>query len=136
MAANDEDCPRCGPGKYLPCANWRGACAGCGEFPWIKRGEEAHMPPTECQHRSHHRVDAEVVYMADSGRFALDVRLYCADCDLPFRFIGLPAGVDLNGAAVSVDATEARLAVAPRGEVISALEGGQPSGFSVRRMLP
>lgn len=65
-------------------------------------------------------------------RYAADVRINCAECGIPFRFIGLPAGVDLNGAAVAIDATEARLAIAPKGEVISVLEGGVV-GFSVRR---
>jgi hypothetical protein len=51
---------------------------------------------------------------------------------MPFRFIGLPAGLDLNGAAVSADACEARLAIAPKGEVLSEIEGGVV-GFSVRK---
>jgi len=69
--------------------------------------------------------------LEDTGRFNADVRITCAACGVPFRFIGLPAGVDLNGAAVSVDGTEARLAVAPKGEVITPLEG--VGGFTVRR---
>ena len=69
----------------------------------------------------------------DIGRFSADVNIKCNQCGLPFRFIGLPAGVDLNGAAVNGDATEARLAIAPKGEVIPPIEGGQPVGFSVRR---
>lgn len=64
-------------------------------------------------------------------RFCADVKIQCSDCGLPFRFIGLPAGLDLNGAATSIDATEARLAIAPKGEVVSVLEGGV-SGFSIR----
>lgn len=49
------------------------------------------------------------------------------------RFIGLPAGLDLDSPMVSVDAAEARLPIAPLGEVVPALEGGKPTGFSVRR---
>lgn len=64
-------------------------------------------------------------------RWCAEVRIKCADCELPFRFIGLPAGLDLNGAATSVNAEEARLAMAPKGQVISVLEGGV-SGFSIR----
>lgn len=66
-------------------------------------------------------------------RFCMDVRVKCADCGLPFRFIGLPAGLDLNGASVSVDATEGRFAIAPKGQVISVMEGGI-HGFSIRNM--
>lgn len=85
-----------------------------------------------CEHRE---FDAfvEVNRIEDVGRFSADLRIRCRECGIPFRFIGLPAGVDLNGAAVSVDATEARLAIAPKDEVVPALEGGKPSGFSVRR---
>ncbi len=64
-------------------------------------------------------------------RFSASIRIVCEDCGLPFRFIGLPAGVDLNGAATSIDATEARLAIAPKGQVISVLDG--VTGFSIRR---
>jgi len=65
----------------------------------------------------------------------MDVRVKCSDCELPFRFIGLPAGVDLNGAAVSIDACEGRFAIAPKGQVVSVLEGGV-MGFSVRQEGP
>lgn len=71
--------------------------------------------------------------LEDIGRFSADVRITCDDCGIPFRFIGLPAGFDLNSAAVSVDATEVRLAIAPKGEVVTALEGGEPIGFSVKK---
>lgn len=67
------------------------------------------------------------------NRFMVDVRVECSDCKLPFRFIGLPAGLDLNGAATSIDACEGRFAIAPKGQVISVLEG-EPTGFSVRNM--
>ncbi len=66
------------------------------------------------------------------NRFMVDFRVECSDCKLPFRFIGLPAGLDLNGAAVSADAQEARLAIAPKGTVVSVLEGA-PMGFTIRR---
>ena len=88
---------------------------------------------TDCLHNQNTHAVVEVTFLQDSGRYAADVRIRCRDCGTRFRFIGLPAGVDLNGAAVSVDGTEARLAIAPEGEVINALEGGTPSGFTVRR---
>lgn len=64
-------------------------------------------------------------------RFTVDLRVQCADCELPFRFIGLPSGLDMNGASVSINGEEACLAIAPRGEVISVLEGAA-QGFTVR----
>lgn len=68
------------------------------------------------------------------NRYCMDVRVKCADCGVSFRFIGLPAGLDLNGASTSVDACEGRFAIAPKGQVISVLEGGV-QGFSVRNEL-
>lgn len=66
-------------------------------------------------------------------RYSADVRIDCADCHLPFRFIGLPVGVDLNGAAVSVSGQEARLTIAPKGEVLTPLDSTGTHGFTVRR---
>ena len=93
---------------------------------------------TQCEHLNF-VADVEVNRLEPSReggkmRFSADVRIRCDSCGVPFRFIGLPAGVDLNGAAVSIDACEARLAIAPKGEVISELEGGDV-GFSVRKVV-
>lgn len=66
-------------------------------------------------------------------RYQADVRVRCVRCAQLFRFIGLPAGLDLNGAAVSVDGTEGRFTIAPPGEVVTPIEG--PSGFTVRRRV-
>lgn len=71
--------------------------------------------------------------LEDVRRFQADITIKCDQCGTPFRFIGLPYGVDLNGAAVSPDGTEARLAIAPKGEVIALFDGDTPSGFTLRR---
>jgi len=60
------------------------------------------------------------------------VTIKCDACGVPMRFIGLPTGVDLHGAAVSLDGTEGRFAIAPKGEVVSELEG-TAVGFTVRK---
>lgn len=90
----------------------------------------------ECEHRNFTAsVAVARITHGDGGqvyRYQADVRVNCVDCGLPFRFIGLPAGLDLDGAATSVDALEARLAIAPKGEVLSEIEG-TPIGFSIRR---
>lgn len=85
-----------------------------------------------CEHRNF-EANVNVNRIEDVGRFAADVSIRCADCGVPFRFLGLPSGVDLNGAAVSVNGEEARLAIAPRGEVATVLEEDTPAGFTVRR---
>lgn len=65
-------------------------------------------------------------------RYSADVRIKCAECGVPFRFLGLPAGLDLTGAATSVDGEEARLAILPRGQVLSVIDGA-PQGFTIKR---
>lgn len=91
-----------------------------------------------CEHESF-EADVAVARMpsVEGGpikRYQADVRIKCAQCGLPFRFIGLPAGCDLNGAAVSIDGTEARLAIAPKGEVLTPLESTEVQGFTVRKV--
>lgn len=71
---------------------------------------------------------------SDHIDFCADIKITCSQCKLPFRFIGLPTGLDLRGAAVSYDGMEARLAIAPKGEVSTVV--GDPRavrGFTIRR---
>jgi hypothetical protein len=91
--------------------------------------------PAKCEHETFAcECDVNRLPTKEGGpieRYQMDVRVKCADCGVSFRFIGLPAGLDLNGAAVSMDACEGRFAIAPKGQVVSVLEGGVV-GFSVR----
>lgn len=84
-----------------------------------------------CNHEDF-AANVAVIRLSDTGRFQADITIKCSQCGVPMRFIGLPAGVDLNGAAVSVDGTEGRFAIAPQGEVVNVIEGG-PVGFTARR---
>ena len=86
----------------------------------------------KCEHQN---FDCEVTVnrLEDTKQFQADVRVKCMDCGTPFRFIGLPYGLDLNGAAVSVDGTEGRFAIAPKGEVRTMVDPDAVGGFSVRR---
>lgn len=54
--------------------------------------------------------------------YMADIMVECANCGRQFQFLGLPAGVDMQGAMVSPDGKEARLALCPAGEVPSALD--------------
>jgi len=65
-------------------------------------------------------------------RFTASISIRCRNCELPFRFIGLPHGVDLNGAAVSVSGETAELTMLPKGEVINALD--DITGFTIKRV--
>lgn len=84
-----------------------------------------------CKHES---FDCQVTVnrIEDINRFMADVMVKCANCGQPFRFIGLPAGMDYNSPMVSVDGCEGRFPIHPRGESISEIEGG-PQGFTVRK---
>jgi hypothetical protein len=86
---------------------------------------------TSCKHKEFDAT-VDVNRLEDTERFCTDVRITCRQCQMPFRFIGLPAGLYLNGAATSVDATEARLAIVPKGEVGTVLDRTDVVGFSVR----
>ena len=82
-----------------------------------------------CTHKEFQAIVA-VNRFEDSGGFMADVRIHCKTCNLPFRFLGLPAGLHFAGACVSADGEEARLAICPTNE-----EPKLPPdvlGFSVR----
>lgn len=82
---------------------------------------------------SHPAFDAnvEVARLEDSGRFMADVRITCAQCGTPMRFLGLSPGLNLAGAAVSFDATEARLAIHPMSDPLPPIDG-DAIGFTIR----
>lgn len=72
----------------------------------------------DCQHMN---FDARVnvTRLTDQNgnvdRYAADVRVQCAECHTPFEFRGLPIGSHFDGATMSADAQEARLAIIPFG---------------------
>lgn len=51
------------------------------------------------------------VERTENERLLLKLRLRCAKCGEEFQFFGLPKTLDLNGASLSEDGKEARLAV-------------------------
>lgn len=52
-------------------------------------------------------------HLNDTGRWLAEIKISCAECGVPFAFKGLSIGANLDGAAVSADGTEARIAVEP-----------------------
>ncbi len=52
----------------------------------------------------------------ESMRFVAEIRIICSTCKAKFRFKGLPLGVLFEGAAMTPDGFEAKLAVEPTGE--------------------
>lgn len=47
--------------------------------------------------------------------YCADVRIKCAECNLPFQFLGLEPGYDSQGARVSLDGLQANIALTPQG---------------------
>ena len=86
------------------------------------------LPP--CKHAANHTAEVRIAVLQDTGRFMAEVRIRCAECGVAFQFLGLPLGLNLDGATMSVDGEEARLAVAPVGRVMRPLEG--LSGLGVK----
>lgn len=74
-----------------------------------------------CAHENF-RAQVDVARLEDSGRFSAEIRIECVDCGVPFQFLGLPIGIDLNGATISADGLEARIAIAAAGSVPHPLE--------------
>lgn len=85
-----------------------------------------------CKHEEF-AANVAVARLLDSGRFNAAVTIRCAECGTPFRFLGLPAGVDLNGASVSPDGEEALLAIGTPETVANIIDGDCPVGFTIRR---
>lgn len=87
-----------------------------------------------CQHENFAcEVDVARMPAVEGGpakRYMADVRVRCADCGQPFRFLGLPMGCDLSGASVSVNGQEARLAILPAGEPHPS-DDDAPPGFRI-----
>lgn len=84
----------------------------------------------QCLHNKGHCVEVEVAYLEDTARYSAGIKIRCSDCGQPFRFQGLPLGLNLNGAAMSVDGLEARLAIMPADRIPHPLQG--VTGFGVK----
>ena len=54
--------------------------------------------------------------------YMADIRVHCAQCGRQFQFLGLEAGIDTQGARVSIDGLEAHIAMCPQGEQLSPLD--------------
>lgn len=75
-----------------------------------------------------------VARIEDKGAFAADVTIRCFDCGIPFQFLGLEPGLDMQGARVSIDGLEARLAICPQGQVPSPMDNiALKIGFGLKR---
>ena len=79
------------------------------------------MSTGSCKHEVFD-ANVKVIRLEDSGRFVAEISIKCCQCDLPFQFMGLPPGVNFNGATVSLDGKEARIGIHPEGAAPNPLQ--------------
>ena len=70
------------------------------------------IEPKDCAHENF-KADVKVARLLDSGKFMAEIRVVCLDCDEPFRFVGVQAGLRFDGPAVSIDGLELRAPIEP-----------------------
>lgn len=72
---------------------------------------------TKCQHQNFEAYANVARLSHDDGGpvtgYSADIGIRCADCGVPFRFNGLPAGASHVEPRVSVDGTELRAPIEP-----------------------
>lgn len=68
--------------------------------------------PSECGHSSFSAA-VDVNRLEDSGKFIADVRVKCDECDEPFRFLGVDAGISFSRPACSIDGLELHAPIEP-----------------------
>jgi hypothetical protein len=67
-----------------------------------------------CKHEDFN-ASVHVARLEDAGNFMTGIIVKCAQCGMPFQFLGLEPGLDVGGARVSIDGLEARIAICPQG---------------------
>jgi hypothetical protein len=66
----------------------------------------------QCRHMNF-SANVAVARLENAGKFNAEIRINCADCGVSMQFLGLVPGCNLNGANVSMDGQEARIAISP-----------------------
>jgi hypothetical protein len=86
----------------------------------------------KCEHENF-IANVTVNRILDIKRFTADVTVKCADCGLPFEFIGPECGFSYEGPTVNPSAQELRIPIRPKGcEILPGIKG--PAGFKVERV--
>ncbi len=82
---------------------------------------------TQCHHPGF-EASVRVDRVEDIGRFMASVKIECTACGAKMRFLGVPMGMNYNGATTDVDGTELRLGIHPIGEEVPPVK---MEGFTV-----
>ena len=67
----------------------------------------------DCTHQQFKAL-VKVARLEDSGKFMAEITVTCSDCQEPFRFVGVPAGVNFERPAVSINGLELRAPIEPQ----------------------
>lgn len=70
------------------------------------------MDPKDCTHPNFF-ANVKVCRLEDSGKFIAEVRIHCTDCNEPFRFVGVTAGLRFDAPTVSIDGLELHAPIEP-----------------------
>lgn len=62
------------------------------------------------------RAQVDVNRMEDTGRFLAEITIHCKECNLSFRFMGVPAGLSWDHPMASIDGLELRAPIEPENE--------------------
>ncbi len=70
-----------------------------------------------CLHRTAHECQANVIFLKDSQTFTTEITIKCANCGLPFRFVGVDPGSSPDGPRVNISGVELRCPIEPEEEI-------------------
>lgn len=79
------------------------------------------MIEEKCVH-ANFETKTNIVYMEDTDQFMAEININCKVCGIPFQFLGLLPGLNLQGAATSPDGLELRIGISPQGTHPSPLD--------------
>ena len=82
-----------------------------------------------CKHENFN-VQADIARLEDIGRFMMNVHVWCEDCGVEMKFLGLPGGLNFDRPTVSVDGLCLRAPIHPEGKDVPKVEG--LTGFDVK----
>lgn len=72
----------------------------------------AKLAPKDCPHENFYAT-VNVARMLDTGKFIADIKIHCVECEEPFRFLGVPAGIAWDHPACSIDGLELHAPIEP-----------------------
>ena len=79
------------------------------------------MSSGSCKHKEFKAI-VNVTHLQDSGKFVAEISIKCVQCGTPFQFMGLPPGVNFDGATVSLDGKEVCIGIRPEGSTPNPLQ--------------